>query len=43
LTFWTLLELVTDPPGPVVPWVLTSIGPELKMIAGPNFASAESA
>ncbi|MEO7518524.1 MAG: hypothetical protein ABIY58_07180 [Acidimicrobiales bacterium] len=30
-----LVELVTDPVGPVVPWVLTVIGPELKKRAGP--------
>ncbi len=30
-----LTELVTDPVGPVVPCVLTVIGPELKRLAGP--------
>ena len=41
LTFDTVAVLVTDPVGPVVPWVLTVIGPELKRIAGPTWTSAE--
>jgi hypothetical protein len=38
LTFWMLVELVTDPLAPVVPRALTVIGPELKTIAGPYCA-----
>jgi len=34
-TDWMLAELVTDPLGPVVPWVLTVSWPELKKMAGP--------
>jgi hypothetical protein len=36
-------ELVTDPPAPVLPWVLTEIGPELKSVAGPIWTSPSSA
>jgi hypothetical protein len=35
LTVWMVAVVVTDPLGPVVPWVLTVIGPELKIVAGP--------
>src|SRR5262245_40838914 len=31
-------ELVTDPPAPGVPWVLTASGPEVNSVAGPNWA-----
>jgi len=34
-----LVELVTDPPAPVVPWVLTVIAPEVKKMPGPYRAS----
>ena len=43
LTFAILVELVADPLGPVVPWVLTSIGPELKRVAGPVDALPDGA
>jgi len=33
--FWTRAELITDPVAPGVPWVLTSICPEVKNRAGP--------
>jgi hypothetical protein len=33
LMFWMLVELVTDPAGPSVPCVLTSIWSELKTVA----------
>ena len=35
--------LVTDPVGPSVPWVLTSIWPEEKIVAGPESARADAA
>ena len=38
-----LVELVADPLGPVVPRVLTVIGPEVKTIAGPYRASPVAA
>ncbi|MEO5680068.1 MAG: hypothetical protein ABIS47_10405 [Acidimicrobiales bacterium] len=31
-----LVELVTDPEGPVAPWVLTVSGPDEKNLAGPT-------
>ena len=34
-TVWMSAVLVTDPPGPVVPCVVTVIGPELNTVAGP--------
>jgi hypothetical protein len=34
-TVWMLAELVTDPPSPSVPWVLTDSAPELKKVVGP--------
>ena len=36
-------ELVTEPSAPVVPSVLTSIGPDVKIVAGPYFASPVAA
>ena len=36
--FMMSVEVVTDPPGPFVPWVLTLSGPELKTVAGPYCA-----
>jgi ABC-type cobalamin transport system permease subunit len=38
-----LVELVTDRVGPVVPWVLTVIGPDEKNLAGPTAALAVGA
>lgn len=38
LTVWILVELVTDPPVPVVPCVLTPSGPEENWMAGPYCA-----
>lgn len=34
-TVWMLAVVVTDPPGPVAPCVVTVIGPELNSVAGP--------
>jgi len=34
-----LLDVVTDPVAPVVPWVLSVIGPEVKKMPGPYRAS----
>jgi hypothetical protein len=39
----TELELVTEPAGPVVPWVLTFSGPDVKSTAGPYCARPEGA
>jgi len=36
-------ELVTDPLGPVVPWVLTTSCPEEKKMAGPTWPTVPSA
>jgi len=38
-----LVEVVTDPVGPGVPWVLTVIGPDVKMMPGPYRASPVAA
>jgi hypothetical protein len=43
LMFWMVAVLVTDPPGPSVPWVLTSMAPLLQMMAGPNWTSPSAA
>ena len=40
LVFWMSEVDVTDPVGPVVPCVVTVIGPEVKKIPGPYLASA---
>jgi hypothetical protein len=42
-TVLTVAVLVTDPPGPVVPEVLTSMGPELNTLAGPTATDPVSA
>jgi len=42
-TFAMLAELVTDPVGPSVPEVLTSMRPEEKIVAGPASARADAA
>jgi hypothetical protein len=38
-TVWMVAVLVTAPPAPRVPWVLTVIGPDVKMMPGPYLAS----
>lgn len=42
-TLLMLAELVTEPLGPMLPWVLTSSRSELKIVAGPYWAEADGA